>query len=545
MPSLLPMAPAALSRPLTLAALLAALACTPSRLRADDAPPAPPKPVEAPAAPEKPAPEKPGEAPATPEKPALPKPVEAPALAKPSEAWRSLVQDMNDPAKRRPNLQETRAKEYLAQWEASKAETPPEEAFALGMLLNAAKRSEDAAASFRSAAVCEKVPGPQRAQAAIQYANLMVQAADTGKLKGEALAAAVKEVEGWTPLAEGQLKGGYLMTLGNLHRAAGQQGRAFDDWVGAAEANHPMAYGMADRIVDELLSGVRSGEQAQAARAQAEPLLAKLRGFQEAAAADARKAADAETDSAKKGRLEQSAKQAEAMLKRFGDVDRPLRMIGTPAEAWTLVKAYGKGQALEDYKGKVVVIDFWATWCPWCIKSFPALRDLLKDYAGKDLVVVGVTASSSNVYDQRYDLDDDLKSKASASPVKPVLQRPKPPAALKPDADEAAKAKHAEAQAAYEKALAEFPAREQEVIATFIANHAMTWDVVQIDPQEPGPKYALGGWPHCVVIDREGRVRHFKSGALLREKPEGVAKFRAVLDRLLAEPAAGQPAATK
>jgi hypothetical protein len=43
-----------------------------------------------------------------------------------------------------------------------------------------------------------------------------------------------------------------------------------------------------------------------------------------------------------------------------------------------------------------------------------------------------------------------------------------------------------------------------------------------------------------VVIDRQGRVRHFKSGALLRDKPEGVAKFRAVLDRLLAEPPAAK-----
>jgi thiol-disulfide isomerase/thioredoxin len=230
-------------------------------------------------------------------------------------------------------------------------------------------------------------------------------------------------------------------------------------------------------------------------------------------------------------------KRAEAGIGQIAAQGRPFELLGAAAPAWTLEKAYGKGQALSDYQGKVVVLDFWATWCPWCIRSFPALRDLLKDYAGQDLVVVGVTTSSASVYEARYDLDDDLKAKASGSPVKPTLVRPRLPAALKPDADDAAKAAFEAAKAAHPAALAEFKAKEQEILATFIGNHAMSWDVVVIDEQEPGPKYALSGWPHCVVIDRQGRIRHFKSGALLREKPEAVAAFRKIIDGLLVEPA--------
>ena len=82
-----------------------------------------------------------------------------------------------------------------------------------------------------------------------------------------------------------------------------------------------------------------------------------------------------------------------------------------------------------------------------------------------------------------------------------------------------------------------FREKEKEVLGTFMKNHEMTWPVVMIDKEEPGPKYALTGWPHAVVLDRQGRVRYFKSGALLRDRPEALEKFRKVLEDLLAEPA--------
>jgi thiol-disulfide isomerase/thioredoxin len=51
-----------------------------------------------------------------------------------------------------------------------------------------------------------------------------------------------------------------------------------------------------------------------------------------------------------------------------------------------------------DLKGKVVVVDFWATWCGPCIASFPNIRELQAHYAGKPVVVVGVTSLQGNVY---------------------------------------------------------------------------------------------------------------------------------------------------
>ncbi len=51
----------------------------------------------------------------------------------------------------------------------------------------------------------------------------------------------------------------------------------------------------------------------------------------------------------------------------------------------------GKPVALKDYAGKVVLIDFWATWCPPCREEVPNLVALHKKYAGKGFDILGVS----------------------------------------------------------------------------------------------------------------------------------------------------------
>jgi len=61
------------------------------------------------------------------------------------------------------------------------------------------------------------------------------------------------------------------------------------------------------------------------------------------------------------------------------------------APAWTLNDVNGNPVSNESFKGKVVVVDFWATWCPPCREEIPHYVELQKELGPKGLVIVGIS----------------------------------------------------------------------------------------------------------------------------------------------------------
>jgi peroxiredoxin len=61
------------------------------------------------------------------------------------------------------------------------------------------------------------------------------------------------------------------------------------------------------------------------------------------------------------------------------------------APAWKLKDIDGKDVAFEQFKGKVVVIDFWATWCGPCRVEIPGYVEMQKKHGAEGLVIVGVS----------------------------------------------------------------------------------------------------------------------------------------------------------
>lgn len=64
--------------------------------------------------------------------------------------------------------------------------------------------------------------------------------------------------------------------------------------------------------------------------------------------------------------------------------------VGSPAKEFTVADS-DHSVSLNQYRGQIVLVNFWATWCPPCVEELPSLMTLQERMKGRGLVVVGVS----------------------------------------------------------------------------------------------------------------------------------------------------------
>lgn len=129
------------------------------------------------------------------------------------------------------------------------------------------------------------------------------------------------------------------------------------------------------------------------------------------------------------------------------------------APDFTLVDQYGQEHTLSDYKGKVVFINFWATWCPPCKAELPDIEEIYREYGMNkdDVVILGMTF--------------------------PNMDREK----------------------------------SKEEIIEFIEEEGYTFPTLFDESMELAYKYYINAFPTTFLINKNGTVEGYASGMLTKE----------------------------
>jgi len=167
-------------------------------------------------------------------------------------------------------------------------------------------------------------------------------------------------------------------------------------------------------------------------------------------------------------------------LQKLKKRERQYRLLGEAAPELTVVDRYfaGTPHTLADLRGKVVLLDFWATWCMPCIEAFPTMLEWKQDFEAQGLSMIGLT---------RY------YGMAEGFPV-----------------DNAA---------------------EVDFLKRFVRSHGLTYDFAVAKDETNHRTYGAAVIPTAVLIDRKGIVRYIESGSSSYRLDE----MREMIVKLLAE----------
>lgn len=68
----------------------------------------------------------------------------------------------------------------------------------------------------------------------------------------------------------------------------------------------------------------------------------------------------------------------------------PRILVGAPAQSFAIKRVDGTQDSLANYRGDIVYMNLWATWCPPCRDEMPDLERFYKEYRNRDVIVLGV-----------------------------------------------------------------------------------------------------------------------------------------------------------
>lgn len=140
------------------------------------------------------------------------------------------------------------------------------------------------------------------------------------------------------------------------------------------------------------------------------------------------------------------------------------------APNFTVVDQKGQTHTLSDYQGKVVFLNFWATWCPPCKEELPHIEELYQEYGKneKDVIILGITNPTSN----QYPYSQDQKTK--------------------------------------------------EEIKQFVEENGLTYPTLFDETGEIFAQYGIQAFPTTFMINKEGEIYGYITGALTKENMRGI-----------------------
>ncbi|MDO8716878.1 MAG: TlpA disulfide reductase family protein [Dehalococcoidales bacterium] len=92
-------------------------------------------------------------------------------------------------------------------------------------------------------------------------------------------------------------------------------------------------------------------------------------------------------------------------------------MIGKPAPDFRLNDMDGESVLLSDLRGKAVLLNFWATWCPFCQAERPTIQQIYQEWQNKGLVVLTIDIINSRSTETPANLADFMQKNNYSFPV--------------------------------------------------------------------------------------------------------------------------------